>query len=815
MMKHLLSALFFLPLYGETFQVTSPDQSIQVELELGERAAYSVSRAGEPIITPSQLGFVVKDAPPLDGPFKVLDSARREIDETWKPVWGQFAEIRNHANELRMALQETESPGRRMNVVFRVFDDGVGFRYEFPKQDGLESFEITDELTAFSFAADHRAWWVEALPDTYERDYNESSITACGERGASTPVTLRTSKGTHVSLHEADLTDWAGMKLKRKPGADPLSLEADLVPWFNSEVKVKCEAPHVSPWRTITIGDTAGDLVESTLVLNLNDPCEIQDTSWIEPTKFMGIWWGCITGVWNWERQANPDKHGATTERAMRYIDACARNNIPALLIEGWCEGWEGDIAGWGDMDFTRPYPDFDIRKITDYGREKGVSLIGHHETGGNLRNYEDQLPQAFEYYEKYGIHRIKTGYVTGDIPLYTEGLTDAGREHHHGQFNVRHHQKVIEMAAEHRMMIDAHEPIKGTGIERTWPNFVAREGARGGEFNHFIGNPPSQTVTLPFTRLLGGPMDYTPGLFDTAYDKDKRFGTRCQQLSLMVTLFSPVVMAADFYQAYDGEPATQFIRNLPVGKWDDTRVLAAEVGDYLATVRRHGESWFLGVTNNEEERQLDLDLGFLKEGVSYQLVLYADGDGADYRENPYPVAIESRTVRKNETLHLKLASGGGAVAEFYPDGVKFTPPPSETWSWKADGVYKLRAKHSGRLVTARNGQVIQHGDGGSLRQDWIFKDAGDRQVAILSDGKALTAMGSENGSKVELIRWAEDDPRQKWTPRHIVGSWFHLENVANGRCLDVEGLSYSDGAGLHTWEFAWGANQVWSLEEP
>lgn len=814
MTRLLLPLLLVLPLAAETFEVQSPDGSINVTIENGETLTYAVRLGDEEIITPSRLGFVLKDAPALDGPFQVSGTKRESIDETWEPVWGQFAEIRDHANELRVALTETGEPMRRMDVVFRVFDDGVGFRYEFPEQKALTEFNIIDELTTFTFAADHTTWWVESLPDSYERDYNESTVSACGERGASTPVTMRTASGTHVSLHEADLTDWAGMKLKRKDGADALSLEADLVPWYGSDIKVKAKTPQDSPWRTITIGKSAGDLVESCLILNLNDPCEIEDTSWIQPAKFMGIWWGCITGVWNWELEANPDKHGATTERAMRYIDACVRNNIPNLLIEGWCEGWEGDIPGWGDMDMTQPYPDFDIRKVTDYGRSKGVSLIGHHETGGNITNYENQLPEAFEYYRKHGISRIKTGYVTGDIPLYTEGLTEAGREHHHGQFSVRHHQKVIEMAAKHGIMIDAHEPIKGTGIERTWPNFVAREGARGGEFNHFIGNPPSQTVTLPFTRLLGGPMDYTPGLFDCAYDKEKRFGTRSQQLSLMVTLFSPLVMAADLYQAYDGEPATQFIRNLPVGKWDDTRVLAAEVGDYIATARKHDGNWFLGATNNEDARDLQLALDFLDEGVTYSVVLYEDGDGADFRENPYPVRISERKVKKGDVLALKLASGGGAVAEMYPEGVEFTRPSGHAGKLASGRDYTLRAKHSGRLITAKGGDVVQYGERSNLHQTWTFKDAGDGRFTICQGTKALTVKQVGNGGDVDLEILEEGNVRQLWVPEHIVGSWFRIRSAANDLCLDVKEISYSDGAGLHVWECAWSPNQVWSVEE-
>ena len=814
-MKHLSLLLFLsLPLFAQKETLQSPDGGIAIAIDSGsQQLRFSVNRGDEVIINPSQLGFILKDAPALDGPFEILNSKATSIDETWKPVWGQFSSIRNHANQLQLALRETEKPFRRLNLTFRAYDDGVAFRYEFPPQPELNDFEITNELTTFNFAGNHKTWWVEALPDTYERDYNETLLSACAERGASTPVTLKTEAGTYLSLHEANLTDWAGMKLKRADGAKEHSLSADLVPWFESDVKVKVSAPHRSPWRTIQIARSPGDLIESQLILNLNEPSAIADTDWIEPAKFMGIWWGCITGTWNWEYEANPDKHGATTERALRYIDACVRNNIPCLLIEGWNEGWEGDIPGWGDMNMMKTYPDFDIKKVTDYGREKGVTLVGHHETGGNLANYEKQLPAAFEYYQKYGINRIKTGYVSGDIPLYTPGLTEKGREHHHGQFSVRHHQKIIEMAAEHKIMISAHEPIKATGLSRTWPNFVAREGARGGEFNHFIGNPPSQTCILPFTRMLGGPMDYTPALFDGAYTPDKRFGTRAQQLGLMVVLHSPLVMAADFYQAYDTEPATQFIRNVPVGKWDETQVLDSEIGDYVVTARRQGAHWFLGGINNEEARTMTLPLDFLPKDQAFHLIVYQDTAESDFHDNPYSIEIKELLVTATDTLELNFAKGGGIAAEFYPEGTDFTRPSGTPGVIDENVQYHLRAKHSGRLITARGSQVEQYADDKSQNQSWSFQKVKNGNFIISSGKQALTAQGDDNGSEVLQQEITQDSEHQQWRAKHIVGTWFHIENAANGLLLDVAEISYSDGAKLHLWEHAYSPNQVWSLE--
>ena len=760
------------------------------------------------------MGFKIKNQPDLTGPFEVLKTNTRTLDETWQPVWGQFSSIRNHANELTLSLKEKNEPHRLLNLTLRAYDDGFAFCYEFPKQKGLTDFEITDELTTFTFTEDHQTWWVEALPDTYERDYNETALTSCADRGASTPVTMRTSQETYLSLHEADLTDWAGMKLKRREGAPSYSLEADLVPWFESDVKVKASAPHRSPWRTILVGKSPGDLVESQLILNLNDPCAIKDTSWIKPAKFMGIWWGCITGVWNWEYDEDPGKHGATTERALRYIDACAEMNIPCLLIEGWNQGWEGGIPGWGDMSFLKTYPDFDIKRVTEYGHSKGVTLVGHHETGGNITNYEKQLPEAFEYYNNYGIDRIKTGYVSGDIPLYTDDLTKPGREHHHGQFSVRHHQKVIELAAKHQIMIDAHEPIKATGLSRTWPNYVAREGARGGEFNHFIGNPPSQTCILPFTRLLGGPMDYTPALFDTAYTPNTRFGTRAQQLSLMITLYSPLVMAADLYQAYQNEPAAQFIKNVPVGTWDETRVLQSEIGDYIVTARRHGKNWFVGATNNEEDRYLSIKLDFLAPNTTYHLIQYSDTTDSHYRDNPIPIEITVTTVTNRDQLDLNLASGGGAVCELYPEGTEFDLPSGKPGLIQEGSYYSLRAKHSGQLLTARGNQARQYHQHSNRNQRWSFRKFDDGTYHILNSFKALAATGDDNGSVVENLSPDSEDPRQRWELRHIVGSWFHLVNVSSGKLLDVAEISYSENGGLHVWEHAHSPNQVWSLEE-
>jgi alpha-glucosidase len=532
----------------------------------------------------------------------------------------------------------------------------------------------------------------------------------------------------------------------------------------------------------------------------------------------MGIWWGCITGVWNWEYQEDPDKHGATTARTKRYIDACARNGIKHLLVEGWCEGWEGGIPGWRKMNLLKPYPDFDIGEVVRYGKKRGVSLVGHHETGGDIAHYESQLPKAFEYYKKWGINRIKTGYVTGDKEVYTGQLTPHGREHHHGQFMVRHHQKIIEMAAKYHIMIDAHEPIKATGISRTWPNFVAREGARGGEFNHFIGNPPSQTCTLPFTRFLGGPMDYTPGLFDVGYQPGKPFGTRAQQLALYVVFWSPVQMVADLYQAYDGEPAMQFIRNVPVGKWDETVVPQAEIGKYIVTARRQGRRWYVGAITNEDARTLELPLDFLEKDTRYEVVIYADGEGADFRSHPYPVEITEGLADQKTTLTLDLKPGGGVAIEMVPVGVAHTRPSGDAGLVVDGASYRLRAKHSGRLLGIKNGKVIQQVDMKRRKnqnpQSWKFKSIGEGHWQILCGGRALGALDKDNDSSIDLVSSNPKDPLQHWYLDHIVGSWYRIYLADTENVLDIQGVNYSDGGCAHLWQWVNKPNQIWSLEK-
>lgn len=806
------SAMWKLVTVGEQTTETSPDGSLELSFRLeGGVPKYAVTRKGTPVLHYSRLGLTFADGTSLAGGFVQEGVSRRTWDESWKPVWGEEAEIRDHGRELKVALRQTEAPQRTLLIVFRLYNDGVAFRYELPGQESLAEFEIISEETRFELPADHESFWVEDVWDSYERDYQHSPASRAATEGANTPLTMRAADGLHLSIHEADLTDWSGMTLKRPADGGPYTLKAELVPWFESEVKVKAQAPHVSPWRTVQIAPRAGGLVESRMILNLNDPCEWEDTSWIEPAKFMGIWWGMITDVWSWDREI-PEKHGATTERAMRYIDACEKLGIPCLLVEGWNEGWEGGIPGWGDMSMTTPYEDFDLPAVTRYAASKGIRLVGHHETGGNIANYLPQMEEAFAYYRKHGINRIKTGYVSGDIPVYTEGLTEKGREHHHGQFMVNHYQQVVETAAKYEIMINAHEPIKPTGKSRTFPNFVAREGARGGEFNHFVGNPPQHTTILPFTRLLGGPMDYTPGLFDCAYKDWGRFSTRANQIALFVVIWSPLQMAADLYQAYDGEPAFQFIRNVPVGNWDETRVLDAVIGDYIVTARREGEQWYLGAVTDEQARVQEVPLDFLEPGRDYEAVIYGDAQDADYERNPNAMEIRTEQVTAASTLRLNLARGGGAAVEIYPLGAA-VPKPSGKAGTVVDGAtYQLRAKHSGRLLATDGDKVVQLAKPG---EDgiWTFRQVADRRWEIHTGEKALSVDGAsaENGAAVVLAE--ANGQSSRWMLEHISGTFFWVANANSGKLLDVAEISYQEGARLHQWEKAYSPNQVWSLE--
>jgi alpha-glucosidase len=654
---------------GNELRVGSPDGSIDVAFDLLEgKPTYSISRRGEVLIRPSRMGFRLVDAPPLDSDFVVASSRKNSVSNKWEQTWGEKRNILCEFNELRVELRQRDTAQRRLVIVFRVFDDGVGFRYEWPQQPNLQYFEIADEITEFAFAGDPMVWWIPAYQrEHYEYLYRRTPVSEIPQ--AHTPATFEMPSGAHLSIHEAALVDFASMTLS---GTRSSTLKADLTPWSDG-IKVKANSPHRSPWRTIQIADNAAGLITSNVILNLNEPCKFQDISWIKPGKYVGIWWEMHLDKSTW---SNGPRHGATTENARRYVDFAAANRFDGVLVEGWNKGWDGDwIKHGGDFSFTEPNPDYEFEKLAKYARQKGVRLIAHNETGGVADNYERQLESAFSLYQRLGIRAVKTGYVNfaNGLPRIDKQGNVCG-EWHYGQYMVRHHQKVIETAAKHQLMLDVHEPVKPTGLHRTYPNLMTAEGARGQEYNAWSpdgGNPPEHETILPFTRLLAGPMDFTPGIFDLTYPEyrpDNRVNTTlAKQLALYVVLYSPLQMAADLPQNYAAlDDAFQFIRDVPTD-WEETRVLDARIGDCVTIVRRErgGDHWFLGSITDEQARTLETPLSFLDRGTSYIAEIYRDADKANWQANPTAYTIESREVDARTVLQLRLAPGGGQAIRF------------------------------------------------------------------------------------------------------------------------------------------------------
>jgi alpha-glucosidase len=652
-------------------RVASPDGRTQVTVELREgRLSYSLARDGRGLILPSLLGFDFRGAPPLRDGLRITDTTRQSRDEWWTQPWGEVARVRDHHNELAVAVEETAARHRRFILRVRAFDDGVGFRYELPEQPGLGAFEINDELTEFALADNARAWWI---PSNWPRMDRSEMLYSSGPMSVvdsvQTPLTMQTQDGrTFLVIHEANLVDYARMFL-RKPGIETRTLSAALAPMADG-VKVRGRTPFVTPWRTIQLADRVTDLAPSLLGLKLNPPNALASTEWIHPMKYVGIWWGMHIGTMTW---GSGPKHGATTANTRRYIDFAAANGFGGVLVEGWNTGWDGDwIKNRNAFSFTQPYPDYDLKALARYARQKGVRLIVHNETSGGIQNYERQLDSAFALYRSLGLDAIKSGYVTD--------LTSEGHSHY-SQYMVQHYRRVVEAAARHGIMLNVHEPMHDTGERRTYPNMMSREGARGQEYNAWSGdggNPPEHESILFFTRLLAGPMDFTPGIFDILIergtgrprrlDEPRIRTTLAKQLALYVVLYSPLQMAADLPENYERQPAFQFIRDVAVD-WDTTRVIDARIGDYVAVARRErgGQTWFLGAITDEEGRTLDLPLSFLTPGRRYVAEIYADGPKANWLDNPLPVTISRRPVTAATRLRVVLAPGGGQAIRISP----------------------------------------------------------------------------------------------------------------------------------------------------
>jgi len=653
------------PLQGQV-RVASPDGRNQVTVEIRDgRLTYSLARDGRALILPSLLGFDFRGARPLRDGLRITDSTRQSHDEWWTQPWGEVARVRDQHNELAVTIEETRAPRRVFTLRVRAFDDGVGFRYELPKQPGLGGFEIKDELTEFALADNARAWWIPsnwARKDRSEMLYSSGPVSVVDS--VQTPLTMQTQdRRTFMVIHEANLVDYARMFL-RSSRTESRTLTAALAPMAGG-IKVRGRTPFETPWRTIQLADKATGLAPSLLGLNLNPPNALATTDWIHPMKYVGIWWGMHIGTETW---SSGPKHGATTENTKRYIDFAAANGFGGVLVEGWNIGWDGDwIANRDAFSFTQSYPDYDLKAVAAYAKAKGVRLIVHNETSGGTQNYERQLDSAFALYRSLGLDAIKSGYVTD--------LTSEGHSHY-SQYMVKHYRKVIETTARYGIMLDVHEPMHDTGERRTYPNMMTREGSRGQEYNAWSGdggNPPEHETILFFTRLLAGPMDFTPGIFDLLRvrrpEEPRVRTTLAKQLALYVVLYSPMQMAADLPENYEGKPAFQFIRDVAVD-WDTTRVIDGRIGDYVMVARRErgGQNWFVGAITDEEGRTLDLPLSFLTPGRRYVAEIYADGPKANWLDNPLPVSITKRPVTSATRLRVVLAPGGGQAIRIRPE---------------------------------------------------------------------------------------------------------------------------------------------------
>lgn len=649
---------------NDDLTIASPDNNVSVHFSTDHDGQffYAVSFNGKEILTKSRLGFMAENHNLADG-FRVVSTKKVATNRQWTQPWGENKIITDQNNELEIHLKNNDQV--QLTLRCKVFNDGIGIRYEYSVANA-DSVNLKEELTQFRFAVDGVSWATPANFQTYELLYDKQSISEL--KSANTPATFKFENGIYGSIHEAALINFPDMTLI-KDSADGLLFHAELAPLPNG-LKAVLPASFTSPWRTLQLSDKAVGLINSALILNLNEPSQISDTSWIKPTKYIGVWWGMHLGIEGW---AMGDRHGATTENAKRYIDFAADNQIESVLFEGWNEGWEN----WGTtqaFDFTKPYADFDMDAIVQYAREKQVNIIGHHETGGNIVNYEQQMEKAFDWYRSHAINMVKTGYAGG----FSHGYF------HHSQYAVNHYKRVVEMAAKHRIMLDVHEPIKPTGERRTYPNMMTREGVRGMEWNAWSeGNPPNHTVTIPFTRMLAGPVDYTPGIFDILYENTRHSKNRkkwneqdkgnsrvnstlAKQIANWVILYSPMQMAADLIENYEGHPAFQFFRDFDAD-YDASEALMGEPGEFIVIVRQAKDKFFLGASTNDQAREVQVSLDFLKKGKTYDAVIYADAPDADWKTNPTAYVILRQKVTANDTIVVKMVEGGGQAVTFIP----------------------------------------------------------------------------------------------------------------------------------------------------
>lgn len=637
-------------------RITSPNGMLTLltGVNTSGQPYYELQRGKRTIVSTSLLGVRLREGD-MERNFRILSFSTAGKDETWTQPWGEEPHVRNHYNELTMRLQQVRGKRRQLTLVFRVFDDGVGFRYVFPSQPFLHDFVIMDESTQFAFPFDAKAWTMPTDgTNYYEALWTASPLST--KPKVSTPVTMEVDDSLFMVVHEANLTDYASLCLRPQHSEKGTSVvKAELVPWSTGEL-VFAQTPFATPWRMLIVAKSVAQLAASRLMLNLNEPCRINDTSWLETGKYVGVWWGMHMNTMTW---AQGPKHGATTANTRRYIDFAAAHGMKGVLVEGWNYGWDGDWTKEGDkFSFTKAYPDYDLQALQRYARSKGVRIIAHNETGGAAANYEQQLDSAFALYHRLGIKVVKTGYVNA--------LMD-NRELQHSQYGVRHYRKVIEMAAKYHLMVVNHEPAMPTGLQRTYPNLVSGEGARGQEYNAWStdgGNPPYHLCVLPFTRILAGPLDFTPGIFrieGRVHVQTRPQTTLAKQLAAYVVIYAPWQMAADEIENYEGQPAFTFIEQVPTN-WQASRVLLAEIGKYVVTARkdRDSEDWYVGGMTDADARDLKIDFSFLDKDANYLAIIYRDGPEADYVTNPYPMVIDRLTINANTVLPIHLARSGG-----------------------------------------------------------------------------------------------------------------------------------------------------------
>ncbi|RGR99970.1 glycoside hydrolase family 97 protein [Phocaeicola coprocola] len=685
-------------LFGVGFSLaqtlTSPDGNLVMDFHLSadKTPVYSLKYKGKDVIKESKMGFQIRPSFDFSKNFRIVETKEDASDTTWNPVWGQNSVIRDNHKELFVALEQ-EGTGWLLNIRFRLFDDGLGFRYEFPVQKELRHFTINEEVTEFQLAGDHKAFWIPADYDTNEFQITTSKLSevpqlidkardealACKSPSPNlavqTPLMLKSDDGLYINIHEAALVNYPAMHLNLD--AQTFLMSSHLTPDKNG-TKGYIQTGSTSPWRTIIVSDDARNILASNLIVNLNEPCKLEDTSWIKPTKYVGVWWEYFTGggsTWaytdtqdivigktDYTKLKPNGHHGANTAHVKEYIDFAAKNGFDAVLVEGWNEGWEDNYAYAKEFiySFTKAYPDFDVKELQRYAASKGVKIIMHHETTSSVADYERQMHDAFRFMKENGYDAVKTGYVGPIIPR---------SEHHDGQWMVNHYNRVAETAAQYHIMVNSHEAVRPTGMYRTYPNWIAQESARGTEFESFNGIRPDHQTILPFTRLMGGPMDYTPGIFEgdlSVYGSNKaKLGTTLvKQLALYVTMYSPLQMAADLYQNYEKYPdAFQFIKDVAVD-WDNTYILEAEPGDYITIARKaKGKNeWYIGGITDENSREAVIDLSFLSTGKKYQATIYADGKTADWRTNPKEYVISTKKVTNKTKLKQRLAPSGGVA---------------------------------------------------------------------------------------------------------------------------------------------------------